>query len=106
MALCIMISYLGWVSAQVTALGLVFNLVSGGAIAKSTGMMIGTLIVLMYMLFGGMWSVALLDFVQVTVIMSALLLIAVLVSGEAGGGRMLSLMPLLPQIGIFPAGWL
>ena len=31
MTMCIMISYLGWVSAQVMALGLVFNLVSGGA---------------------------------------------------------------------------
>ena len=85
MTLCIMISYLGWVSAQVTALGLVFNLVSDGAIAQSTGMMLGTAVVLAYTLFGGMWSVALLDFVQMTVIMSAMLLIAVLVSGEAGG---------------------
>ena len=30
--LCIVISYLGWVAAQITALGLVFNVVSGGAI--------------------------------------------------------------------------
>jgi len=37
MTICIMISYLGWVSAQVTALGLVFNMVSGGAIDQSTG---------------------------------------------------------------------
>ena len=85
MTICIMISYLGWVSAQVVALGLVFNLVSGGAIDQSTGMMIGTVIVLTYTMFGGMWSVALLDFVQMTVIMSAMLLIAVLVSGDAGG---------------------
>ena len=85
MTICIMISYLGWVSAQVTALGLVFNLVSDGAIAQSTGMFLGTGVVLAYTLFGGMWSVALLDFVQMTVIMSAMLLIAVLVSGDAGG---------------------
>ncbi|MDO8206437.1 MAG: sodium:solute symporter family protein [Gallionella sp.] len=85
MTICIMISYLGWVSAQVTALGLVFNLVSGGAIAQTSGMVIGTAIVLGYTMFGGMWSVALLDFVQMTVIMSAMLLIAVLVGGNAGG---------------------
>lgn len=85
MTLCIMISYLGWVSAQVTALGLVFNLVSGGAIEQSTGMVIGTAIVLGYTMFGGMWSVALLDFVQMTVIMAGMLLIAVLVSHDAGG---------------------
>nr|MBP6483404.1 sodium:solute symporter [Rhodoferax sp.] len=32
-SLIIMLSYLGWVSAQVTALGLVFNLLSGQAIS-------------------------------------------------------------------------
>jgi SSS family transporter len=85
MTICIMISYLGWVSAQVTALGLVFSLVSGGGITESTGMVIGTAIVLGYTMFGGMWSVALLDFVQMTVIMTGMLLIAVLVSPEAGG---------------------
>lgn len=85
MTVCIMISYLGWVSAQVTALGLVFNLVSGGAINQAAGMCIGTAIVLAYTMYGGMWSVALLDFVQMTVIMVAMLLIAMLVSREAGG---------------------
>ena len=35
-SLIIMLSYLGWVSAQVTALGLVFNVLSGGAISIST----------------------------------------------------------------------
>lgn len=85
MTVCIMLSYLGWVSAQVTALGLVFNMVSGGVIDQHTGMYIGTGIVLIYTVFGGMWSVALLDFVQMTVIMAGLLLIAALVSPEAGG---------------------
>jgi Na+/proline symporter len=80
-----MISYLGWVSAQVTALGLVFNMVSGGTIEQATGMFLGTGIVLAYTMFGGMWSVALLDFVQMTVIMAGMLLIAVLISGEVGG---------------------
>jgi Na+/proline symporter len=63
----------------------VFNLVTGGAIEQSTGMFIGTAIVLTYTMFGGMWSVALLDFVQMTVIMAGMLLIAVLVSGDVGG---------------------
>ncbi len=85
MTLCIMLSYLGWVSAQVVALGLVFNVVTGGAISMEIGMTLGLSIVLVYTIFGGMWSVALLDFVQMTVIMAALLLIAVLISDDAGG---------------------
>jgi SSS family transporter len=85
MTICIMVSYLGWVSAQVTALGLVFNVVSDGAISQSVGMVVGISIVLLYTMFGGMWSVALLDFVQMTVIMAGMLLIAVLISDDAGG---------------------
>ncbi|MEQ1527289.1 MAG: sodium:solute symporter family protein [Gallionella sp.] len=85
MTICIMISYLGWVSAQVVALGLVFNIVSGGVVTQSVGMVIGISIVLAYTMFGGMWSVALLDVVQMTVIMVGMLLIAVLISDDAGG---------------------
>ena len=105
MTVCIMISYLGWVAAQVTALGLVFNMVSGGAIEQSTGMVIGTAIVLTYTLFGGMWSIALLDFVQMTVIMAALLLIGVLVSSEAGGvNHVVSHAQTAGKLQFFPQG--
>ncbi len=84
-AVCIVVSYLGWVSAQIMALGLVFNVVSGGAVSQEMGMVIGALIVLTYTTFGGMWSVALLDFVQMTVIMCGMLFIAWFVSGMTGG---------------------
>lgn len=105
MTICIMISYLGWVSAQVTALGLVFNLVSNGAIAQSEGMVIGTAVVLGYTLFGGMWSVALLDFVQMTVIMAGMLLIAVLVGKEAGGaGHVIAHAQVSGKLQLLPSG--
>ena len=105
MSVCIMISYLGWVSAQVTALGLVFNIVTGGAVTQETGMVIGISIVLGYTLFGGMWSVALLDFVQMTVIMAALVLIAVLISGNAGGvGYVIDQARAAGKLQFFPSG--
>jgi SSS family transporter len=81
----IIFSYLGWVGAQVTALGLVFNLLSSGAIPLAWGMVIGTLIVLVYTLYGGMWSVALTDFVQMIVIAAGLLAIAWYAGNMAGG---------------------
>jgi SSS family solute:Na+ symporter len=84
-SLCIVISYLGWVSAQITALGLVFNVLSQGSISMSTGMLIGAAIVLLYTLFGGMWSVALTDFFQMIIIVVGMLYIAYVVSGLAGG---------------------
>jgi Na+/proline symporter len=76
----IALSYLGWVSAQVVALGLVFNVLSSGAITQSEGILIGAAVVLLYTLFGGMWSVALTTLVQMTVIVIGLLWIAGLVS--------------------------
>jgi len=105
MTICIMISYLGWVSAQVTALGLVFNMVSGGAIDQQTGMFIGTGIVLAYTMFGGMWSVALLDFVQMMVIMAGMFLIAYFVSPQAGGvGSVVDHAAAAGKLQFFPQG--
>lgn len=83
--LAIVASYLGWVSAQIKALGLVFNVVTDGAISQPMGMIIGAAIVLTYTTFGGMLSVAVLDFVQMTVIMGGMLYIGHVISGLTGG---------------------
>jgi len=84
-SICIALSYLGWVSAQITALGLVFNVLSQDAISPAWGMIIGASVVLVYTLFGGMWSVAVTTFVQMIVIVLGLLYIAWLVADMAGG---------------------
>jgi len=80
-------------------------MVSGGAVSHETGMVIGISIVLGYTIFGGMWSVALLDFVQMTVIMVALVLIAFLISGETGGGgAVVSQAQAAGKLKFFPEG--
>jgi SSS family solute:Na+ symporter len=84
-AAVILISYLGWVAAQITALGLVFNLLSGGAISTVHGMILGTAVVFIYTVFGGMWSVALTDFLQMIIIIVGLSLIAWFAADLAGG---------------------
>jgi SSS family transporter len=84
-AAVIMVSYLGWVAAQVTALGLVFSLLSQGTISVATGMALGTAVVLVYTVFGGMWSVALTDFFQMLIIVVGLTLIAFFAAHLAGG---------------------
>ncbi len=83
--IAIALSYLGWVSAQITALGLVFNVLSDGVITQAQGILIGAAIVLLYTLFGGMWSVALTTFFQMIVIVVGLFYIAWLISDQAGG---------------------
>ncbi|HEX8978616.1 MAG TPA: sodium:solute symporter family protein [Parasulfuritortus sp.] len=83
--LAIVISYLGWVGAQITALGLVFNVVSGGEVSRLGGMLIGSSTILIYTLFGGMWAVAITDFLQMIVIMVGMLWIGGEISGMVGG---------------------
>lgn len=83
--LCIVLSYLGWVAAQIKALGLIFNVVTHQAVSQETGMILGAAIVLTYTTFGGMFSVAFLDFVQMIVSMGGLFYIAWKVSHLTGG---------------------
>ena len=83
--LCIVASYIGWVGAQFKVLGLVLNVVTDGAVSQKLGMVIGALIVLTYTTFGGMFSVAILDFVQISVIIGGLLYIVSVMSDLTGG---------------------
>lgn len=85
LSVCIVLSYLGWVAAQITALGLVFNVLSDGVVSMTGGMLIGAGVVLLYTLFGGMWSVAMTTFVQMIVIVLGLLYVTWLAGDMAGG---------------------
>ncbi len=92
LSLCIVLSYLGWVAAQMTALGLVFNVLSQGDISVTTGTVIGASVVILYTLFGGMWSVAITTFVQMILIVIGLLYIAWSAGDMAGGfGKVVSM---------------
>ena len=84
-SIIIMVSYLGWVSAQVTALGLVFHMLSAEAISVQWGMVIGVVSILAYTLFGGMWSVAVTDFIQMIILVVGLSVLAVFAGQQAGG---------------------
>ena len=83
--IAIVVSYLGWVAAQIKALGLVFFVLSDGYISQTTGMLLGSGSILIYTLFGGMWAVAITDFIQMIVVVVGLLYIGWEVSEQAGG---------------------
>jgi Na+/proline symporter len=85
LSICIIISYLGWAGAQIAALGLVFNLLSDGAISLNAGMIIGATVVLLYTLLGGLWSVAMTCFVQTVIIVAGLLYVTWIANNMAGG---------------------
>ena len=84
-SICITLSYLGWLAAQFTALGVVFHTLSAGAIPLPWGIVLGTGVVLLYTLFGGMWSVAYTDVLQSAIIIVGMIYLAFLLGGAAGG---------------------
>ncbi|HNG82073.1 MAG TPA: sodium:solute symporter family protein, partial [Burkholderiaceae bacterium] len=81
----IILSYLGWVAAQITALGLVFNVLTNGAMSPAAGMIVGTLAVLIYVVIGGFLAVAWTDFIQMIVLVVGMSVIAVFSADLAGG---------------------
>ncbi|MFG6443191.1 sodium:solute symporter family protein [Roseateles sp. LKC17W] len=84
-SLAIILSYLGWVAAQVTALGLVFSILTNGAMSPEMGMIVGLLAVLVYVVIGGFLAVAWTDFIQMIVLVLGLTAIAVFSADLAGG---------------------
>lgn len=81
----IILSYLGWVAAQITALGLVFSVLTNGAMSETAGMVVGTLAVLIYVVVGGFLAVAWTDFIQMIVLVVGMSVIAVFAADLAGG---------------------
>ncbi len=81
----IILSYLGWVAAQITALGVVFSVLTNGAMPEEIGMIVGTLAVLIYVVIGGFVAVAWTDFIQMIVLVIGLSIIAIFSADLAGG---------------------
>ena len=98
-------SYLGWTSAQLTALGLVFAVLSGGALSLNEGILLGAAIVLGYTIWGGMWSVAWTDLFQTVIIIVGLWIIALLVADMAGGtGKVIAAAAEAGKFSFWPEG--
>jgi solute:Na+ symporter, SSS family len=69
-SICLVLSYLGWIAAQMVAMGIILNVVGG--IDTKTGIIIGSLVVVGYTFLGGMWSVSITDFIQMILIIAGL----------------------------------
>ena len=108
-SISIVLSYLGWTSAQLTALGLVIHVLSGGVLDLNTAILLGAGVVLVYTIFGGMWSVAFTDLFQTVVILIGLTLVAFLVGDLAGGaGKVIAQASADGKFAFFPTdatGW-
>lgn len=82
-AIASIMSNTGWTAAMLVAFGLVFETLTG--IPLEIGIIGGALVVFIYTSAGGMWAVALTDFVQMVIICIGLVLLLTVVLLHVGG---------------------
>ena len=86
-------SNIGWTGGLLVAFGLVFQSLTG--VPMALGIMGGAVVVFVYTVAGGMWAVALTDFVQMVVIAVGLVMLFIIVLIDVGGWGAIS--PQLPE---------
>jgi solute:Na+ symporter, SSS family len=106
---CLVISYFGWVAAQMVALGIAFNLLLGTTLTQ--GILMGSFLVVLYTYFGGMWSVSVTDYVQTIMIILGLLIVTAWVMREKPLSEVTATLPadfyrITPKTGTSFSGWL
>lgn len=82
-SLLLIISYFGWIAAQFVAFGVVLNSLTGMDLIY--GIIIGFFVCVFMVYFGGMWSIALTDFLQTGIIIFSLFVIFGFAVYTAGG---------------------
>lgn len=83
---------IGWTGGMLVAFGYVFESLTG--VPLHIGIIGGAVVVFIYTVAGGMWAVAMTDFVQVVIIVTGLLLLLVVVLIDVGGwGAISSQLP-------------
>lgn len=75
--------YVGYIAAQLVAMGLILNVVTGLPVWQ--GVVMSAFVVTFYTYLGGMWSISITDFIQSIIIVAGLLVLAIILSGKAGG---------------------
>ncbi|HEY0654863.1 MAG TPA: sodium:solute symporter family protein [Chryseosolibacter sp.] len=75
--------YLGYIAAQLVAMGLIMNVVTGMPVWE--GIVISAVVVTIYTYIGGMWAITITDFIQTIIIIGGLLVLAIVMANKAGG---------------------
>jgi SSS family transporter len=76
-------SNIGWTGGLLVAFGFVFNTFAG--VPVTTGIVVGAAIVVTYTAVGGMWAVAVTDFIQMLIIILGLIILLAAVLVDTGG---------------------
>ena len=95
----LVISYFGWIAAQFVAFGTVFKTITG--LSFEVSVLVGFFIILAMTYVGGMWAIALTDFIQTFVIIFSLLFVFFDILFMVGGFSALKNIP-SSYFNIFP----
>lgn len=82
-AILIIPSYFSWIAAQLLAMGIVLKVVLGWSLL--TCIFASSFVVILYTIWGGMWSISITDFIQTVMIIVGLLIVAAVLYKEVGG---------------------
>lgn len=82
-SICLAPPYVGYIAAQLVAMGLILNVVTG--MELWLGVVVSSAVVTLYTYIGGMWAISITDFFQSIIIVVGLLVLAVILSEKAGG---------------------
>jgi SSS family solute:Na+ symporter len=75
--------YVGYIAAQLVAMGLILNVVCGLALWQ--GIVVSAAVVTVYTYVGGMWAITITDFIQTIIIIGGLVVLSVSLGIKAGG---------------------
>jgi SSS family transporter len=87
------VSNVMWVAGTLVAFGVIFDSLTN--ISFENGIIFGAIVVFAYTMLGGMWAVALTDFVQMIIIITGLIILMVVVLIDVGGWG--AIAPQLPE---------
>ena len=82
-AILIIPSYFSWIAAQLLAMGIVLKVVLGWSLLMC--ILASSFVVILYTIWGGMWSISITDFIQTIMIIVGLLIVAAVLYKEVGG---------------------
>lgn len=82
-SICLAPPYVGYIAAQLVAMGLIMNVVTG--VDVWIGVVISSVVVTLYTYIGGMWAISITDFFQSIIIIVGLLVLAIILAEKSGG---------------------
>ena len=98
--LALAVAEMGWVGAQLVAFGTIIHYFAGAPLW--VGILIATVVLVIYTYLGGMWSVTLTDFIQMILLtVGMIVILAVAVPLVGGWGKIFTNSPDLNMMGIF-----